>query len=75
MQNEVDTVDNWLTEYKMPLSNEKSLVMHYRSHQPVYEYSLNDCKLKCMDSLLNLGVKRSLDNGYSGHCPASDQGC
>ena len=70
IQTEIDIVANWLAEYKMLLSVEKSLVMHSRSHQPNYEYSLNDCKMKCGDSLTDQGVQRFSINLYSGHYKA-----
>ena len=37
VQTEIDIVSNWSTEYKMPLSIEKSLVMQCGSHQTNYE--------------------------------------
>ena len=67
IQTEIDIEANWSTECKMPLSIVKSLVMYCGSHQPNYECSLNECKIKCVDSFSDLGVQRSLINGYTGH--------
>ena len=39
VQEDATTVENWSAEYGMPVSIEKSLVLHCGLHQPKYVYS------------------------------------
>ena len=68
VQEDATTVENWSAEYGMPVSIEKSLVLHCGLHQPKYVYSFQSQVLRSADNLADLGVQRSSDGGYSVHC-------
>ena len=70
IQTEINTVADWSEEYHMPLSLDKCSVMHCGLHQPLHNYVLNSCVMKTVDTLPDLGVTRTSDDGYSGHCEA-----
>ena len=70
IQAEVDTVADWSEEISMPLSVEKSVVMHCGVKQSNYDYTLYCESMKAMDSFTDLGVICSSNGGYSGHCQA-----
>ena len=70
IQTEINTVEDWSEEYHMPLSLNKSSVMHSGLHQPLHNYELNSCVMKTVDTLPDLGVTRTSDGGYTGHCEA-----
>ena len=54
----------------MPLSVEKSVVMHCGAKQPNYDYTLYGERMKAVDSFTNLGVIRSSSGGYSAYSQA-----
>ena len=70
IQAEVDTVADWSEEMSMPLSVEKSVVMHCGAKQPHYDCTLYGESMKAVDSFTDLGVIRSSSEGYNGHCQA-----
>ena len=70
IQTEINTVADWSEEYHKPLSLDKCSVMHCGLHQPLHNYVLNSCVMKTADALSDLGVTRTSDGGYSGHCEA-----
>ena len=50
IQAEVATVADWSEKMSMPLSVEKSVVMHYRAKQPNYDYTLYGESMKVVTS-------------------------
>ena len=70
IQAEVDTVADWSKEMSMPLSKEKSVVMHCVANQPNYDYTLYGKSMKAVDFFTNLGVIHSSSGGYSGYFQA-----
>ena len=52
------------------LSIEKCFVVYCGHHQPKREYYINSLRLKCMDSVRDLGLMRTYDGAYSDHCNA-----
>ena len=68
IQAEVDKVADWSEEMSMPLSVEKSVVMHCGAKQPNYDYTLYGESMKAVDSFADLGVICSSSGGYSDHC-------
>jgi hypothetical protein len=70
IQKEIDVVVSWSDEYRMPLSLEKCAVLHCGPKQLNFVYVLNEGTMKCVSTLLDLGVLRSSGGGYSDHCRA-----
>ena len=70
IQAEVDKVADWFEEMSMPLSVEKSVVMHCGAKQPNYDYTFYSESMKAVDSFTDLSVIRSSSGGFSGHCQA-----
>jgi hypothetical protein len=68
VQADVNKVAFWSAEHHMPLSDDKSLVMHCGSHQPFNIYALHGKPLKIVDNFTDLGVQRSKNGSFSGHC-------
>ena len=54
----------------MPLSIEKSSVMHCGKKQPYHEYTLGQVVIKSVDRMMDLGILRTADASYSNHCQA-----
>ena len=52
----------------MPLSIEKSTIIHCGQHQPKFAYVLNGQRMPCVESFRDLGVIRTTDSSYSLHC-------
>ena len=70
IQIEINMVTDWSEEYHMPFPLDECSVMHFSLHQPLHNYVLNSCIMKSVDTLPDLGVTRTSDGGYSGHCDA-----
>ena len=69
-QDNIDIVANWAEAHHMPISIEKSGVMHCGRNQPNHEYMLCGHPMACMDKIVDLGVIRSLNSSYSDQCQA-----
>ena len=55
----------------MPLSLEKTVVMHGGHHQLLYTYKIDGSNLRTIDSFVDLGVHcASSGDDYAGHCAA-----
>ena len=54
----------------MPLSLEKSGVIHCGKNQPNYNYIVHGNRLPVIESMVELGVIRSANGGYDGQCAA-----
>ena len=67
-QNEINTIAGWTDEHGTPLSVDKCSVLHCEPHQPNHEYHNNSTRISSVDSVRDLGVKRTTDSTYSGHC-------
>ena len=61
---DIDGIDKWSSDNKMPLSLEKSLVMHIGRNQPIYGYHLQGNQLKTADCYTDLRIIRSTNHGY-----------
>ena len=70
IQLEIDNIAKWAKDHDMPLSIEKSSVMHCGKKQPYHEYTLGQDVIKSVDSMMNLGIPRTADASYSNHCQA-----
>ena len=54
----------------MPLSIDKSSIMHCGKRQPHHEYTLGQVVIKNVDSMMDLDILRTADVSYSNHCQA-----
>ena len=63
----LDTFEKWSGKNGMPLSLDKSMVLHYGHNNPRHVYSLFGEDLKQSETLANLGVTRSTDCSYHNH--------
>ena len=70
VQLEIDNIAKWAKDHDMPLSIEKSSVMHCGKKQPYHEYTLGHFVIKSVDSMMDLGILRTADVSYSNHCQA-----
>jgi hypothetical protein len=70
VQADINIVADWSKEYDMPLSIEKTVVLHSGRRQPLHAYELLGLPLTSVSSFKDLGVNRSSDGGYAGHCAA-----
>jgi hypothetical protein len=66
-QQAVDLVSDWSVTHRMPLSIEKSGVLHCGSNNPGRKYNLAGRQLPQLEHLRDLGVLRSTTAGYSDH--------
>ena len=55
----------------MPLSVEKSAVVHCGKNQPNFKYTLNNRPISVVNSITDLGVIRSTSSAYTEHCQAA----
>ena len=67
VQRDLDIIGAWSEDYKMPLSVEKSAVLHYGPHNPEHMYTIQGSILQSTDSMRNLGVTRSVEGGFNQH--------
>ena len=70
VQLEIDNIAKRAKDHGMPLSIEKSSVMHCGKKQPYHEYTLGQVVIKSVDSMMDLGILRTADATYSNHCQA-----
>ena len=68
VQGDIDVVANWSKEYNMPLSIDKTVVMHDGRKQPNNDYYLDGYNLSSRDSFSDLGVSRSANDSFSSYC-------
>ena len=68
VQGDIDVLVDWSKEYKMPLSIDKTVVMHDGRKQPNNDYYLDGYHLSSRDSFSDLGVSRSAHVSFSSHC-------
>ena len=68
VQNEISIVASWVDEKGVPLSLEKCSVLHCGPHQPSHVYYIKSTQIDNIDSIKDLGVKRSSDSTYSANC-------
>ena len=67
IQTDLDIIGAWSEDYKMPLSVEKSAVLHYGPHNPEHMYTIQGSILQSTDSMRDLGVTRSIEGGFNQH--------
>ena len=70
VQLEIDCIAKWAKDHDMPLSIDKSSVMHCGKRQPYHEYTLGQVVIKSINSMMDLGILRTDDASYSNHCQA-----
>ena len=68
VQCELSAITNWSDEHEMPLSIDKCGVMHCGHNQPNHVYYIHGSIIQSIDQFKDLGVIRSQDASYSGHC-------
>jgi hypothetical protein len=68
VQKTIDIICQWADERSMPLSLEKSGVMHCGRCQPNHVYYVAGYTLPVISSFKDLGVIRSVDLSYSEQC-------
>ena len=68
VQNEINTIAGWTDEHSTPLSVDKCSILHCGLHQPNYEYLINSTRISSVDSVRDLGIKRTTESTYSEHC-------
>ena len=67
MQIELDKVDAWSTQHAMPLSLNKSVVLHCGLRNPCNQYKFQGEILKCSDTVRDLGIQRYTSGNYNQH--------
>ena len=67
-QAEIDIVCDWSDEFCNPLKFEKSVVLICGSHQKQYIFTVHDKIMNSVESLKDLGVKRSSDGNCTERC-------
>ena len=70
VQEDVNTVLQWSEEMHMPLSLDKSVVMHCGRNQPNFIYTLKGSPMPCVESFKDLGVVRSHNGHITEQCCA-----
>ena len=68
VQAEIDKVSEWADAHLMPLSIEKSNVMHCGRNQLRHSYTLQNRPLTAIDTTTDFGITRTSDSVYSKHC-------
>ena len=66
-QKDLDIISMWSTGTKMPISVDKSLVLHGGTNNPRNSYRLAGKILPCESSIRDLGIIRQADGSYSQH--------
>ena len=67
VQIDIDNIDKWSSDNKIPLSLEKSLVMHVGCNLPMHSFHLQGNQLKTVDCYTDLGIIRSTKYGYRNY--------
>ena len=67
VQIELDKVDAWSTQHAMPLSLDKSVVLHCELCNPCSQYKLQGEVLKCSDTVRDLSILRCTSGNYNQH--------
>ena len=67
VQTDLNKVDAWSLEHHMPLSIDKSAVLHCGMRNPQYRYHLQGDLLKSTDTVSDLGILRASSRGYDQH--------
>ena len=68
VQAEVTKIADWFDSYSMPLTIEKSSVMHCGHDQVSYNYTIHGASLQSVDKFTDLGIQRTSCVAYAGHC-------
>ena len=66
-QADLDIINRWSIIHHMPLSIEKCLLMHCGLHNPRRSYNLGGIPLHVADTVADLGIARTVAEGYSHH--------
>ena len=67
MQVELDKVEARSIQHAMPLSLDKSVILHSGLRNPCYQYKLQGDILKCSDTVRDLGTLRCTSGNYNRH--------
>ncbi len=68
VQADIDTLADWSEEHDMPLTIEKCAVLHCGHGQQNFDYKIRDVLIPVVSNLVDLGLQRSSNGGYEGHC-------
>ena len=68
VQAEVTKIAYWSDSHNIPLTIEKSSVMHCGHDQPSYNYTIYGASLRSVDKFADLGIQRTSCAGYADHC-------
>ena len=60
-------IADWSDSHNMPLTIEKSSVMHCGYDQPSYNNTIHGASLQSVDKFADLGIQRTSCAGYAGH--------
>ena len=71
VQEVINTIADWAGEHHMPLSVQKSVVMHCGNNQPNHTYTLNGQPMAQVNSIRDLGVIRCANHSLSEQCHAA----
>ena len=66
-QSVVNLVNGWSKDHRMPLSLNKSSVLHCGNNNPILQYILDGHPLPVLSQFKDLGVLRSERTTYCGH--------
>ena len=67
VQEDLNTVGEWSDAHCMPLSIEKSFVMHCGARNTNHDYSLQGKVLRSTDTMRDLGITRSASGKFNQH--------
>lgn len=68
LQNALNVVDHWATQWKLPLSREKSKVVHLGGNNLSFSYSVDGILIEEVDQILDLGFLITKDLSFDLHC-------
>lgn len=67
LQQDLNSVFEWSTDWLLPLNIEKCVVLHMGRNNPSLPYFIDSCPLKCVTSHCDLGVIVNSDLSWSDH--------
>ena len=68
VQAEVTKIADWPDSHSMPLTIEKSSIMHCEHDQPSYNYTIHGASLQSVNKFADLGIQGNSCACYAGHC-------
>ena len=68
LQSAVDAVQEWSVLWELPLSKQKTFLMHVGTRNPSFQYKIGEAAITTIDEVCDLGVLLTSDLTFDKHC-------